>query len=66
MRSLLVVEARGHSGEVLDVIEAMNWVSPAFYVLGVVDDRLDTYELLARGGFRGWGRSQSSIHRSES
>jgi sugar O-acyltransferase (sialic acid O-acetyltransferase NeuD family) len=47
---VVVVGAGGHGREAIDIVEAVNRVSPTFDVLGVVDDRGDVDGLLARRG----------------
>lgn len=47
---LVVVGAGGFGREVLDVIDAVNRNAPTFHVVGVVDDALQSSELLKRRG----------------
>lgn len=47
---VVVIGAGGHGRELLDIVEAANRVAPTFELLGVVDDRGDEDELLARRG----------------
>jgi sugar O-acyltransferase (sialic acid O-acetyltransferase NeuD family) len=49
VQPLVIIGAGGHGREVLDVVEAVNVVSPCYEVLGVVADHADV-DLLARRG----------------
>jgi sugar O-acyltransferase (sialic acid O-acetyltransferase NeuD family) len=49
VQPLLIIGAGGHGREVLDVVEAINDVTPRFDVVGVIADHAD-HELLARRG----------------
>ncbi|MGZ4695383.1 MAG: PglD-related sugar-binding protein, partial [Acidimicrobiales bacterium] len=49
MKPLVIIGAGGHGREVLDVVEAINGLTPRFDVVGVIADHAD-HDLLARRG----------------
>ncbi len=55
MRELVIVGAGGHGRELLDVVEAVNRVSPTWAFLGFLDDGPVDEERLARRGARHLG-----------
>ena len=55
LRPLVIIGAGGHGREILDVVEAINSVTPTYRLLGFLDDREPDPELLNRegGGYLG-------------